>query len=119
MHRREFLFSSAAALTAAAAPQPAFDPAFASARDAAQAIRSKKISSVELTTETWRRIDRYNPKLNAIIWPLRESSLNEAKAADAALASERTLGPLHGVPVHIKESFHIAGAPTTWARPIC
>ncbi len=117
MLRREFLFSTAAALSAAAAPPPPFDPAFASAREAALAIRSKKISSVELTTETWRRIDKYNPKLNAIIWPLRESSLNEAKAADAALAGGRTLGLLHGVPVHIKESFHIAGAPSTWGVP--
>jgi len=115
MNRRDFLLGSAAAagLPPAGAAEK-FDGAFGSARDAAAAIKAKKISSVELTTEAWRRIDRYNPKINAIIWPLHESSMAEAKAADLAIARKQALGPMHGVPVTIKESFHIEGTPTTW-----
>src|SRR5712692_9422486 len=108
MDRRQFLYSGIAALPALAAAKP-FDAAFGSARDAAEAIRKKKISSSELTQEMFRRIDRYNPKLNAIIVQLREQALEQAKAADTALARKQVLRPFHGVPITVKESYHIAG----------
>src|SRR5258708_1116237 len=116
MNRREFLCSGIVAMPAWAAGSP-FDAAFGSARDAAGAIRGKKISSLELTEEMFRRIDKYNPKVNAIIVQLRESALAQAKAADSALARKQTLGPFHGVPITVKESYNIAGAPTTWGNP--
>jgi amidase len=87
---------------------------FASAHEAAQAIRKKKVSSLELTRLTFDRIDRYNPKINAFAYLLREEALEQAKEADKALARRRKLGPFHGVPVHVKESFGVAGHPCTW-----
>jgi len=114
MNRREFLYTGLAALPAAAAITRTFDPAFGTARDAAEAIRKKKISSVELTQEIFRRIDKYNPKLNAIIIQFREQALAQAKAADA---QKQSTALFHGVPITVKESYHIAGVPTTWGIP--
>lgn len=95
----------------------AFDPNFASALDAVAAIRSKQISSTELTKHVFARIDRYNPKLNAFVYQLREQALVQARQADEALAQSKPMGPLHGVPVHVKESFAVAGQPCTWGIP--
>src|SRR5579871_1373745 len=91
--------------------------AFASAMEAGEAIRKKRISSVELTREMFARIDKYNPKLNAFVYQLREDAIERAKKADQELAAGKSLGPLHGVPVHIKESFAVAGHPCTWGIP--
>jgi amidase len=116
MNRREFLTT----MTAAAAPAwatPADDLAFASAVAAADAIRGKKLSAVELTKSCFARIARLDPKLNSIVVKLETEALARAREADAALAQGRPWGPLHGVPVTIKESFAVAGTPTTWGRP--
>lgn len=90
---------------------------FASALEAAEAIRKKHISSFELTQRTFARIDKYNPQLNAFAYQLREDALARAKHADEAQASGKSLGVLHGVPVHVKESFAVAGHPCTWGIP--
>ena len=94
-----------------------FDLDFGSAVDAAAAIRAGKISSRELTEHIFRRIDAFDPKLNAYVYQLRESALADAKKADDALARNQTAGPFHGVPVNIKESFGVAGQPCTWGIP--
>jgi amidase len=94
---------------------------FASALQAAEAIRTKKVSSVELTHRMFARIDRYNPQLNVFAYQLREDALAQAKKADAALAqgkaSGQSLGVFHGVPITVKESFAVAGHPCTWGFP--
>jgi amidase len=90
---------------------------FASALDAAEAIRKKHISSFELTQQTFERIDKFNPQLNAFAYQLREDALARAKQADEAQAGGKSLGVLHGVPVHVKESFAVAGHPCTWGIP--
>jgi amidase len=90
---------------------------FASALDAAEAIRKKHISSLELTQQTFARIDEYNPKLNAFAYLLREEALARAKQADEMQANGKLLGVFHGVPVHVKESFAVAGHPCTWGIP--
>ncbi|MGC1620580.1 MAG: amidase family protein [Candidatus Acidiferrum sp.] len=90
---------------------------FASALEAADAIRKKHISSFELTQQTFARIDKYNPQLNAFAYQLREDALARAKHADEAQARGKSLGVLHGVPVHVKESFAVAGHPCTWGIP--
>jgi amidase len=90
---------------------------FSSASYAAEAIQKKQISSVELTRRVFERIDRYNPKLNAFAYQLREESLAQAKSADKAQSQGRTLGVFHGVPVHVKEAFAVAGQPDTWGLP--
>jgi amidase len=83
----------------------------------AQAVRAKQISAAELIAATFRRIDRLNPTLNAIVWESREQAMTRAREADAALASGQARGPLHGVPVTIKESFAYQGSPNTWGLP--
>jgi len=87
---------------------------FGSAQAAARAIRRKKISSFELTRLIFDQIDRHNPRLNAFAYLMRESALKESHRADERLARREALGPLHGVPVHVKESFGVAGQPCTW-----
>jgi Asp-tRNA(Asn)/Glu-tRNA(Gln) amidotransferase A subunit family amidase len=64
----------------------AFDPDFGSALEAAEAIRSRKVSSVELTNHIFRRIDAFQPKLNAYVYELREDALRAAREADETLA---------------------------------
>jgi amidase len=102
---------------AAAAPA-AHDLDFATALQAAEAIRTKKISSVELTQRMFARIDRYNPQLNVFAYQLRGDALVQAKKADAALAQGNASGRVfHGVPITVKESFAVAGHPCTWGFP--
>jgi len=90
---------------------------FGSALAAADAIRAKKVSSVELTQHVFDRIDRYNPAINAFCYQLREQAFAQAKKADEALAKGEATGAFHGVPIHVKESFAVAGQPCTWGIP--
>jgi amidase len=86
---------------------------FAAALDAAEAIRQRRISCLELTTLVLQRIDRYNPALNAIVNLLRDEALAAARAADEARARGAARGPFHGVPITLKESFEIRGVRAT------
>lgn len=70
-----------------------------------------------MTRRIFQRTDRYNPQLNAFVYQLREEALAQAKKADEAQASGRSLGVFHGVPIHVKESFGVAGHPSTWGFP--
>ena len=87
------------------------------ATEAAALIRRKEISSRELTETLFAHIDETNPAINAVIALRREDAMKEAAAADDALARGSAVGPLHGVPMTIKESFDVAGLPTTWGNP--
>ena len=95
-----------------------FDPDYGSALDAAAAIRAKTISSVELTKHTLRRIDAFQPKLNAYVYQLREEALAAAKEADESIARNEATGVFHGVPINVKESFGVEGQPCTWGIPV-
>jgi amidase len=97
--------------------QQDFDPDFGTALDAAAAIRAKKISSVELTQHTFRRIDAFDGKLNAYVYQLRDEALAAAARADEATARSTAAGVFHGVPVSVKESFGVQGHPCTWGIP--
>jgi amidase len=92
-------------------------PLFRSATDAAQAVRRKELSSRELTELLLARIEAVNPALNAIVELRREAALQEAVAADEATARGDDTGPLHGVPMTIKDSFNVSGLHTTWGNP--
>ena len=98
-------------------PAAAHDLDFASALQAAEAIRKKQISSLELTQRAFARIDKFNPQLNAYVYQTRDEALAQAKKADEAQASGKSLGVFHGVPFNIKESFGVAGYPDTWGIP--
>jgi amidase len=112
--RRRFLGAAALAPAWAAAGAASLDElTFAAAGEAARAIRARQVSSVELTRHVLSRIERYNPKLNAIATLLAERALAQAQAADAALARGESWGALHGVPITIKDTFEIAGVRST------
>ena len=102
------------AATAFSSGVPSGDLDFVSALRAAEAIRKKEVSSVELTRHVFERIERYNPAINAFVYRLKEDALVRAKAADEAVARQESLGVFHGVPIHVKESFAVAGHPCTW-----
>jgi amidase len=93
------------------------DVLFRPAADVAGMVHRKEISSHELTELLFARTDVVNPTLNAVVAQRREAALREAAAADEATARGVTAGPLHGVPVTIKESFDVAGLSTTWGNP--
>src|SRR5829696_5703798 len=88
-----------------------------SATDAARMLSRKEISSRELTEILLARIEAVNPALKAVVELRREAALREAVAADEAIASGGDMGPLHGVPMTIKDSFNVAGLHTTWGNP--
>lgn len=90
---------------------------YKSATQLAALIRRKKIGCLELLDHFLARVETYNPKLNAIIWLDKEKARKRAKSADAALRKGKRFGPLHGVPMSIKESYQVAGSPTTWGAP--
>ena len=91
--------------------------AFQSASRLAEAIRNKEIGCRELLTMYLQRVERYNPEINAIVTLDAERALTRALAADAALARGESWGPLHGVPITIKDSFETAGLRTTSGAP--
>src|SRR4051812_24487272 len=90
---------------------------YKSATELASLIRRKKVSALELLDHFLARVEKYNPQLNAIIWMDTDRARKRAKAADAALKKGKRFGPLHGVPMTIKESYQVAGTPSTWGSP--
>ena len=82
---------------------------YLSAASLAQRIREKKVSSQEAVKACLARIAKVNPQLNAVVQLCAERALLEAKEADALLAKGKPKGPLHGVPMTIKDSFDTAG----------
>jgi amidase len=91
--------------------------AFASATEQANDILDRRIGCVELLDFYLARADRHNSALNAIVvWQI-DQARERARAADAALARGERWGPLHGIPMTVKESFNLAGLPTTFGNP--
>jgi amidase len=91
--------------------------AFSAATRLAAEIRDRRISCVELLDHYLARAERYNPNINAIVAWQTDKARERAQAADAALARGETWGPLHGVPMTVKESFDVEGLPSTWGNP--
>ncbi len=90
---------------------------YATAIELAAKIKAKEISALELLDHFLDRVDRHNQSLNAIIWMDRDGARTRARAADEALARGEDWGPLHGLPMTVKESFNLSGSPTTFGRP--
>jgi amidase len=92
--------------------------AFASATTLAAEIRDRRVGCLELLDFFLARAERYNKDLNAIVaWQI-EKARDRARNADAALAKGENWGPLHGVPMTVKESFNVVGLPTTFGNPV-
>lgn len=93
-----------------------FDP-FSSALELAAAVRARRTSVRELTELYLARIERHNPSLNAICTLDAAGAKRRAHEADAALARGELWGPLHGVPMTIKDALETAGLRTTGGHP--
>jgi amidase len=90
-----------------------FAPNFGSATDAARAIRTGAISSRELTAHVFERIRKYNARVNAFVTLVEDQAMARARAADEALAQGKPGGPLHGVPILMKDDKQTAGIHST------
>ena len=93
------------------------DLAFATASELAAAIRERRVSSREVVAAQLARVERYNATLNAIVTLDGERASRCADEADGALARGDAVGPLHGVPITIKDCFETAGLRTTSGFP--
>ncbi|HWB33001.1 MAG TPA: amidase [Acidobacteriaceae bacterium] len=119
--RREFAFGAAALTAVHALDRTAFAAADPSPTDltslnlaeASAKIRSGAVTSTQLTEACLARIDTYNPKLDCFITVMREKALEQAKALDAEQKGGKLRGPLHGIPVALKDNIDTAGTRTT------
>ena len=89
------------------------DLIYSSAIDLAAAVRSKRVSAVELTQAFLSRISAVNPALNAVVQCREEGAIADARLADDALARGDDVGLLHGVPMTLKDCFETRGVITT------
>jgi len=91
------------------------DPLFLSIAELGKAYRSRKLSPVDITRQCLARIAKLDRQLNAFITVLEKESLARAAQAEKELARGKDLGPLHGVPVALKDLVDMAGVPTTYS----
>ena len=91
--------------------------AFSSASVIAAKLRSGKVSSLELLDHYIARVEKHDGALNAVVVRDFARARKRAKAADRALKSGKKWGPLHGLPMTVKESFNVEGLKTTWGNP--
>jgi len=82
-------------------------------REAIEALRSRRLSSAELTTAAIKRIDRLNGTLKAFITVTADLARDQARRADSEMAAGRDRGPLHGIPIALKDLFLTRGVVTT------
>ena len=84
-----------------------------------QELRSGRISSVELTRTALDRIEAHNTTLNAVVTVTAELALEAARRADRDLRAGRDRGPLHGIPVGLKDVIDVRGVRTTMGSAFC
>jgi len=92
--------------------------AFMSATELGRVLRDKEASPVEAVEAYLERIEQLNPSLNAYITVLADDAMASARQAEAEIAAGRHKGPLHGVPVGVKDQIHTEGILTTDASKI-
>lgn len=109
--RRPFRLSAAPAVRRPASlEQVAFWPV----RHLAELVRTRKVTSLELTEMYLARLHRHNAKLNCVVTFLDDIAIAQAKQADAEIAGGKYRGPLHGIPWGAKDIIAVKGHPTTW-----
>ncbi|HYL34599.1 MAG TPA: amidase [Bryobacteraceae bacterium] len=116
LSRREFAAALGAAVLARA--ETPGDLAALTIGEAAGRIRSRSLTSTQLVNACLERIEVYNPKLNAFITVMRAEALARARELDAEQAAGRLHGPLHGVPIALKDNIDTAGIRTTGASAL-
>ncbi len=87
--------------------------AFSTIEEAAQLLRARKVSSLELVDAALERIERLNPSLNAFVTLTADAARKQARAADREFRAGAFRGPLHGIPITIKDNFLTKGVRTT------
>ncbi|HEX3821329.1 MAG TPA: amidase, partial [Candidatus Sulfotelmatobacter sp.] len=92
--------------------------AFPTISDLAPRLRGREISPVEVTEDCLQRIEKLNPSLNAFITVMADSALAEARAAEAEILRGEWRGPLHGIPIALKDLIDVAGTRTTSASAL-
>lgn len=88
--------------------------AFYSVRDLGELIRTRQVTSLELTTMYLERLKRYGPELECVITITDDLALEQARQADEEIAAGRYRGPLHGIPYGAKDLLAVNGYKTTW-----
>ena len=88
--------------------------AYASVAELAELIRTRKITSVQLTKMYLNRLKKYGPKLQCVVTLTEELALEQARRADAEIAAGKYRGPLHGIPYGAKDLLAVKGYKTTW-----
>src|SRR5579863_5751721 len=88
-------------------------PDYLTIAEAARLIEKRELSPVELTESRLARIARLDGRLNSFIRVLPEEAHAAARAAEAEIAAGRCRGPLHGIPIGLKDIYETAGVPTT------
>jgi fatty acid amide hydrolase len=83
----------------------------------ARLIARREVSATEAVEAHIARIEEVNARLNAVVWPTFVRAREDAARADQALKSGAKTGPLHGIPITIKDEFEVEGAPSTWGLP--
>src|SRR5918993_1982828 len=86
--------------------------------DLSRALQAREITAETVTSRCLDRIAERNPSINAFITVLGEAALTQARQADAEIARGRYRGPLHGVPISLKDIIDLRGAPTTAASRV-
>ncbi len=94
-------------------PFSLFEPALSQAAR----IKRREMSATRLVEAHLEQIARHNPQINAVVILLADSALEQAWRADKALREGQVTGPLHGVPITVKESWDVAGLPSTFGLP--
>jgi len=107
-----------APLPVAARPASDDDLAFAGIRTLASLLKSRKVSSAELTRLALERLRRFDPLLKCVITRTEDLALEQARRADREIAAGKWRGPLHGIPWAAKDLIAVPGHPTTWGSPI-
>ena len=90
------------------------DLAFASVAQLAELVRTRKVTSTELTKMYLARLKQYGPKLLCVVTLTEELALQQAAAADSEIKAGKYRGPLHGIPCGVKDLFATKGIKTTW-----
>jgi aspartyl-tRNA(Asn)/glutamyl-tRNA(Gln) amidotransferase subunit A len=114
--RRRFTLSVIGAL--AARGQNGEDLTSLSLAEASARIRSRSVTPTQLVEACVSRIQTYNPKVNAFITVLRDSALRQAKELEAEQRAGKFRGPLHGIPIALKDNIDTAGIRTTAASAV-
>jgi aspartyl-tRNA(Asn)/glutamyl-tRNA(Gln) amidotransferase subunit A len=94
------------------------DYTFLSIAEVSELVRQRQVSPVELTKACLKKIEQINPKLNAFITVTSESAIREAEIAEAEIINGKWKGPLHGIPIALKDNIDTAGIRTTAASGV-